>query len=286
LRADGYGVDRTMKAQVSSQLEGANPSTAVAAPLFEAIEVSKTYTVRGGDTIVALQNVNFRVAESELVAIVGASGCGKSTLLKILAGTLQRTSGSVLLRGRTVEGPSKNVGFVFQSSVLLPWRTVLSNILLPIELQQGKGPDDERRAKQYLELVGLRGFETKYPNELSGGMQQRVSIGRALIHDPALLLMDEPFAALDAMTREFMNLELLRIWQVSRKTVVIVTHSIPEAVFLADRVFVMTRRPGRIHEILKIDLPRPRTLDMMNSAEFGRYIRMIRRHFEAQGALD
>jgi NitT/TauT family transport system ATP-binding protein len=269
-----------------TQSEGTSSLTATAAPLFQAVEVGKTYAVRGGGTIVALQNVNFSVMESEFVAIVGASGCGKSTLLKILAGTMHRTTGSVLLRGRPVEGPSKNVGFVFQSSVLLPWRTVLSNILLPIELQQGKGPDDERRARQYLELVGLRGFDNKYPNELSGGMQQRVSIGRALIHDPALLLMDEPFGSLDAMTREFMNLELLRIWQVSRKTVVIVTHSIPEAVFLADRVFVMTRRPGRIHDILKIDLPRPRTLEMMNSAEFSHYIRMIRRYFEAQGVFD
>jgi NitT/TauT family transport system ATP-binding protein len=199
---------------------------------------------------------------------------------------MRSSSGEVKLRDKPIVGPSRDVGFVFQSSVLLPWRTVLSNILLPIELQQGKGPGDEQRAKEYLELVGLQGFEGKYPNELSGGMQQRVSIGRALIHNPALLLMDEPFGALDAMTREFMNLELLRIWHASRKTVIVVTHSIAEAVFLADRVFVMTRRPGRIQEILAIDLPRPRSLDMLNSPEFGRYTKAIRRHFEAQGALD
>jgi NitT/TauT family transport system ATP-binding protein len=254
--------------------------------LFEARGVNKTYRVREGDTIVALEDVNFSVSEGELVAIVGASGCGKSTLLKILAGTLRSSAGSVLLRGAPVEGPSKDVGFVFQSSVLLPWRTVLSNILLPIELQQGKSKNDEERARQYLDLVGLRGFEGKYPNELSGGMQQRVAIGRALIHNPALLLMDEPFGALDAMTREFMNLELLRIWQASRKTVIIVTHSIPEAAFLADRVFVMSRRPGRIQDILDIDLPRPRSLEMMNSPEFGRLTQIIRGYFQAQGALD
>jgi NitT/TauT family transport system ATP-binding protein len=254
--------------------------------LFEARGVNKTYRVREGDTIVALEDVNFSVSEGELVAIVGASGCGKSTLLKILAGTLRSSAGSVLLRGAPIEGPSKDVGFVFQSSVLLPWRTVLSNILLPIELQQGKSKNDEERARQYLDLVGLRGFEGKYPNELSGGMQQRVAIGRALIHNPALLLMDEPFGALDAMTREFMNLELLRIWQASRKTVIIVTHSIPEAAFLADRVFVMSRRPGRIQDILDIDLPRPRSLEMMNSPEFGRLTQIIRGYFQAQGALD
>jgi NitT/TauT family transport system ATP-binding protein len=254
--------------------------------LFEARGVNKAYRVREGDMIVALEDVNFSVSEGELVAVVGASGCGKSTLLKILAGTLRSSAGSVLLRGAPIEGPSKDVGFVFQSSVLLPWRTVLSNILLPIELQQGKSKNDEARARQYLDLVGLRGFEGKYPNELSGGMQQRVSIGRALIHNPALLLMDEPFGALDAMTREFMNLELLRIWQASRKTVIIVTHSIPEAVFLADRVFVMSRRPGRIQDILDIDLPRPRSLEMMNSPEFGRFTQIIRGYFQAQGALD
>jgi NitT/TauT family transport system ATP-binding protein len=262
------------------------PELARATPLFEAIEVSKTYAGRDGEAIAALENVNFKVADGELIAIVGASGCGKSTLLKILAGTLRPTSGAVLLHGKPVEGPSRNVGFVFQASVLLPWRTVISNILLPIELQQGKRPGDEERARRYLDLVGLRGFERKYPAELSGGMQQRVSIGRALIHDPALLLMDEPFGALDAMTREFMNLELLRIWQASRKTVIIVTHSIPEAVFLANRVFVMSRRPGRIRETLAIDLPWPRTLDMMNAPEFGRHTGAIRRFFEAEGALD
>jgi NitT/TauT family transport system ATP-binding protein len=259
---------------------------ASAGSIFEARNLAKIYPARHGQSVIALQDVNFSVAESEFVVIVGASGCGKSTLLRILAGTLRSSSGTVTLHGTPVEGPSRNVGFVFQSSVLLPWRTVLSNILLPIELQQGKGAEAERRAKEYLELVGLRGFENKYPNELSGGMQQRVSIGRALIHDPTLLLMDEPFGALDAMTREFMNLELLRIWQARRKTVLVVTHSISEAVFLADRVFVMSQRPGRIQDIITVDLPRPRTLDMMNTSEFGRFVKLVRRHFESQGALD
>jgi NitT/TauT family transport system ATP-binding protein len=178
------------------------------------------------------------------------------------------------------------VGVVFQAPVLLPWRNVLENVMLPIDIQRRDRPQYEKRARDYLRLVGLEGFERKYPNELSGGMQQRVGISRALVHEPALLLMDEPFGALDAMTRESMNLELLRIWKESRKTVLLVTHSIPEAVFLADRVIVMTPRPGRISEIIEVDLPRPRSLEMINSPSFGRYVTAIRRHFQSLGALD
>jgi len=243
--------------------------------------LEKLYRTREGDSIHALQDARFEVADGEFVTIVGPSGCGKTTLLKILAGILRASSGSVKLREHAIEGPSRDVGVVFQAPVLLPWRTVLENVMLPIELQRRDRKEYEVRARYYLELVGLKGFEKKYPNELSGGMQQRVGISRALVHDPAVLLMDEPFGALDAMTREHMNLELLRIWQESRKTVMLVTHSISEAVFLADRVIVMSPRPGRITEILRVDLPRPRKLEMMNSEAFGVYASRIRSHFSA-----
>ena len=248
--------------------------------------LSKVYRTREGVDIHALTDANFAIDEGEFITVVGPSGCGKSTLLKILAGILRRTSGEVTLRQRPVDGPSRDVGVVFQAPVLLPWRNVLQNVMLPIEIQRRQRGEYEQRARDYLKLVGLEGFERKYPNELSGGMQQRVGISRALVHEPALLLMDEPFGALDAMTREAMNLELLRIWKESRKTVLLVTHSIPEAVFLADRVIVMTPRPGRIREIIPIELERPRTLEMINSAPFGRYVAAIRRHFQSIGALD
>lgn len=205
------------------------------------------------------------------------------------AGTLPRTSGHLTIGGVELNGPRADIGRVFQSPVLLPWRTVMDNLLLPLELQERstRGPwraAAEAKAREYLQLVGLAGFEHRYPQELSGGMQQRAAIGRALIRDPAVLLMDEPFGALDAMTRDLMNVELLRVWQQSRKTVVLVTHSIAEAVFLADRVFVMSPRPGRITEVIEVGLPRPRTLEMVNSPEFGAYVTRIRRHFDGHGA--
>jgi len=254
--------------------------------LISVAGLGKTYRTRDGRDIEALTDAVFEIDEGELVTVVGPSGCGKSTLLKILAGILRRTTGEVRLRGRPVDGPSRDVGVVFQAPVLLPWRTVLQNVMLPVELQGRDRAHYETRARHYLRLVGLEGFESTYPNELSGGMQQRVGISRALVHDPALLLMDEPFGALDAMTREAMNVELLRIWAESGKTVLLVTHSIPEAVFLADRVIVMTPRPGRISEIIAVDLPRPRRLEIINSERFGRYVAAIRRHFQSLAALD
>jgi NitT/TauT family transport system ATP-binding protein len=257
-----------------------------AAPLITVAGLSKTYRTRSGDDVVALHDVSFAVRAGEFVTVVGPSGCGKSTLLKILAGILRGSQGDLRLAGRPIVGPRRDVGVVFQAPVLLPWRTVLANVMLPAELQHLDAVETEQRARRLLDLVRLGGFETKYPGELSGGMQQRVGISRALVHDPALLLMDEPFGALDAMTREFMNLELLRIWQESRKTILLVTHSIPEAAFLADRVIVMSARPGRIAEIIDIDLPRPRTLDMMSTPAFGRFAHAIRRHFESAGVLD
>ena len=257
-----------------------------AAQLIAVARLNKIYRTLEGADIEALKDVSFDIRDGEFVTVVGPSGCGKSTLLKILAGILRRTSGDVRLRERPVDGPSRDVGVVFQAPVLLPWRNVLENVMLPVEIQRRDRVEFEARARAYLRLVGLTGFEGKYPNELSGGMQQRVGISRALVHEPALLLMDEPFGALDAMTREAMNLELLRIWDESRKTVLLVTHSIPEAVFLADRVIVMSPRPGRISEIMPIDLPRPRQLEVINSEPFGRYVAAIRRHFQSLGALD
>ena len=248
--------------------------------------LNKIYRTREGEKIHALADVNFSIREGEFITVVGPSGCGKSTLLKILAGILRRTSGEVGMRGQPIDGPSRDVGVVFQAPVLLPWRTVLENVMLPVEIQHRDRAQYTAQARKYLKLVGLENFEGKYPNELSGGMQQRVGISRALVHDPALLLMDEPFGALDAMTRETMNLELLRIWTESRKTVLLVTHSIPEAVYLADRVIVMSPRPGRITEIMDIDLPRPRPLEIINSEAFGRHVVAIRRHFQSLGALD
>ncbi len=248
-------------------------------------ELSKQYPSRGG-AVPALDRISFSVTEGEFVAVVGPSGCGKSTLLKILAGLLPTSSGQARLRGTPIAGPRRDIGVVFQSPVLFPWRKVLDNVLLPVDVQRLGRDKYEKVAMDLLTLVGLSGFEHRYPWELSGGMQQRVAITRALVHDPAMLLMDEPFGALDAMTREHMNLELQRIWLEKKKTVLFITHSIPEAVFLGDRVLVMTSRPGRILEDVTVDLPRPRRLEVMNTPEFGRYARAIRERFSVQGGLD
>jgi NitT/TauT family transport system ATP-binding protein len=248
--------------------------------------LEKTYATRGRTQVQALAGISVEIEAGEFITIVGQSGCGKTTLLKILAGLLQRSAGSVTLRGQPVDEPSRDIGIVFQDPVLLPWRTVFDNVMLPVEVLGLDRRSSAKRGRHLLGLVGLRGFEEKYPHELSGGMRQRVAIARALVHDPSLLLMDEPFGALDAMTREFMNLELLRIWKESGKTIVFITHSIPEAAFLADRVIVMSARPGRIKEIVEVRLPRPRDLDMMASDEFGVYTRRIRHLFDAKGWLD
>jgi NitT/TauT family transport system ATP-binding protein len=258
----------------------------VAAPLIVVSDLEKTYRTKGRALVRALGGISLDIADGEFVTIVGQSGCGKTTFLKILAGLLPRSAGSVTLRGRAVDRPSRDIGIVFQDPVLLPWRTVLDNVMLPVQVLGLDRASSRVRAVELIELVGLGGFADKYPHELSGGMRQRVALARALVHDPSLLLMDEPFGALDAMTREFMNLELLRIWREARKTVVFITHSIPEAVFLADRVVVMSARPGRIVEVVHVELPRPRDLDMMASDEFGVYSRKIRHLFDAKGWLD
>ena len=258
---------------------------AVATEAITVRHLSKTYATRDG-AVTALDRTTFGIAEGEFVAVVGPSGCGKSTLLKILAGILPASSGEALLRGTLIAGPRRDIGVVFQSPVLFPWRTVLDNVLLPVDVQRLSRERHHQTGVDLLTLVGLKGFERKYPWELSGGMQQRVAITRALVHDPAMLLMDEPFGALDAMTREHMNLELQRIWLERRKTVVFITHSTAEAVFLADRVAVMTARPGRIGDLFAVELPRPRALDVMTHEEFGGYVRRIRAALNAGGGIE
>lgn len=248
-------------------------------------DVHVTYASAEGP-ILALRSVDLSARDGEFVAVVGPSGCGKSTLLKLIAGLLMPTGGSVLVDGAAVRGPGGSVGVVFQSPLLMPWRSVLDNILLQVEIRGLRKSDYIKQARQLIDLVGLGGFADRRPYELSGGMQQRVGLCRALIHDPGLLLMDEPFGALDAMTRETMNAELQRIWMERRKTVLLITHSISEAVYLADRVLVMGPRPGRIVGEVVIDLPRPRTLDMAETVKFSQLAGTVRRHLNASGAID
>ncbi|MBN8920218.1 MAG: ABC transporter ATP-binding protein [Rhizobiales bacterium] len=245
--------------------------------MIEVAHLDKTFVTVRNERIHALSDISLSVAEREFVTIVGPSGCGKSTLLKIVAGLLSATRGKVLLAGTAVDRPRRDIGIVFQNAVLLPWRTVLDNVLLPAEVQGLPRAAARERALALLQMVGLAGFENKYPMELSGGMQQRAAISRALVHDPNMLLMDEPFGALDAMTREQMNLDLQRIWMEAGKTIILITHSIPEAVFLGDRVIVMSARPGKIARVVDVDLPRPRTMDVMGDPEFGRMTSEIRR---------
>ena len=238
-------------------------------PLLSVKELKKTYKTRDGE-LEALGSVSFDIFPREFVSIVGPSGCGKTTLLKVIAGLLSKSGGDFFVDKDQFD-PSREVGFVFQKSLLLHWRKVLDNVLLPIEILRLDRNRYRDRARELLRLVGLEGFEKNYPNELSGGMQQRVSIARALIHDPKLVLMDEPFGALDAITRERMNLELLRIWTESRKTILFVTHGINEAVFLSDRIIVLSARPSRMVRTLDIGLPRPRVQEVRISPDFGKY---------------
>jgi len=246
--------------------------------------VTKTYPSKRGD-VEALGRVDMSVARGEFVSIVGPSGCGKSTLLKIVAGLLSQSTGEVLIGGVKVDRPQSNIGIVFQSPVLMEWRTLIKNILIQAEIRRMAKDGAENRARGLLQLVGLEGFENHRPYELSGGMQQRVAICRALVHDPPLLLMDEPFGALDNLTREQLTLDFQHIWLETKKTVFFVTHNILEAVFLSDRVVGMTPRPGRIDLIEKIDIPRPRTWDLLGSEQFGRHVEVLRNMFRSQGVL-
>ena len=238
-------------------------------------DLSKTFHKRG---LKALDDVNVTLSHGTFTSVIGPSGCGKSTLLKIMAGLIPATSGEILLNGKPVTGPRQDIGIMFQQPTLLPWRTSLDNVLLPIEVRSGSAAAKAHSedALKLLELVGLGGFDQVRPYELSGGMAQRVAICRMLVTGPAILLLDEPFGALDELTREYMNVELQRICRERDATSFMVTHAIPEAVFLADQVFVMSARPGRIATVVDVDLPRPRTLDMMTTPEFGALVRRVR----------
>lgn len=243
--------------------------------LLEAINLTAAFT--GAETeLRALGEVSFSIAREEFVCIVGPSGCGKSTLLRLLGGLLRPTAGRMLFEGKELEGPSPRIGFVFQRANLMPWRSVEKNILLPLELDGTPALEADAAVKELVELVGLAGFERSLPRELSGGMAQRVALARALAHDPEVLLLDEPFGALDAMTRDRMGAELMRIAQARRKTVIMVTHSIPEAILLADRVLVLTSRPGKLRMELAVDLPRPRREEMTYTRKFGAMAERVR----------
>ncbi len=253
-------------------------------PKLEAREVRVEYASRLRNRVVAIQDVSLDVDEGEFVAIVGPSGCGKTTLLNVVGGGLPLTSGSVRLDGKEIRGYGPERATVFQAPSLLPWRTVAKNISYGLELQRRhRDPAAIQRVRDLITMTGLDGFEHAYPSELSGGMQQRVNLARALAVDPQVLLLDEPFAALDAQTREFMQEELLQIWQESHKTAMFITHQIDEAIYLADRVVVFTARPGRIREILKIDLPRPRPLSVKRSDAFRSYYDRIWSLLEEEG---
>ena len=244
--------------------------------MIEIENVSKHFVSRDRDRVAALTNVSLSIRRNEFVCLVGPSGCGKSTLLRLVGGLLPVSQGRVLIDGRPVAEPRAETGIVFQSPTLLPWACVLDNVLFPLKMMKRVTTDSSVRAKRLLKLVGLEGFAGKYPRELSGGMQMRAGICRALVHDPDLLLMDEPFAALDALTREELTLELMRLWREQPKTVLFVTHSIPESVMLADRVVVLSPRPGRVADIVPVEVPRPRRFGMEGLDEFQRPASRIR----------
>ena len=248
-------------------------------------DVSLTYRAKNS-AVHALDRVSLRASEGEFVAVVGPSGCGKSTLIKLLAGLILPSGGVIRVNRQPVRGPTASIGIVFQNPLLMAWRTALRNVLLQIEIRDLPVENYRATAQELIELVGLEGFENAYPHQLSGGMQQRVGLCRALIHDPDLLLMDEPFGALDALTREQMNAELQRIWMERRKTVLFITHSISEAVYLADRVLVMSSRPGRIVGEINVDLPRPRTVEATETMAFAQFTRRVREHLNSGGAIE
>ncbi len=234
--------------------------------------VIEYYTPRTGRRVLAVDHLNLQIHEGEFLAICGPSGCGKTTFLNAVDGLLPINSGEIRLDDRVITKPGHDRAMVFQQASLLPWRTVFKNVAYGLELRGQTGKEARERVQRFISLVGLEGFEEAYPHELSGGMQQRANLARALAADPEILLMDEPFAALDAQTREFMQQELLRIWNADRKTVLFITHQIDEAIFLADRVVVMTARPGRVKAIFDIDIPRPRNLHVKRDPVFLKYL--------------
>lgn len=239
-------------------------------------QVSKTFSSRDGTAVVALEDISLEIDRDRFVCLVGASGCGKSTLLRLVAGLTSPTRGEIRIDDTPVVEPRSDTGIVFQSPTLLPWATILDNVLFPSRMMNVCTDEAVNRAHRLIEMVGLADFKEKYPRELSGGMQQRAGICRSLVHNPNILLMDEPFGALDALTREELTLELQKIWSDQPKTILFVTHSISEAVFLGDQVMVMSPRPGRVADVIDVDLPRPRTFDMESHDEFQRSTRRIR----------
>ena len=247
-------------------------------------DLDQRFRSSSGD-VHALDGLSFDVRAGEFLSIVGPSGCGKSTLLSLISGLSAPTRGTITIDGEIVRAPQTQVGIVFQSPVLLAWRTVLDNVLLQFEMRGMPVAPHRQRARELLSAVGLAGFERALPHQLSGGMRQRVSICRALIHDPPLLLMDEPFGALDAITRDQLTLDLQQLWSRARKTVVFITHSITEAVFLSDRILIMTPRPGRIDRMIEVDLPRPRRLALREDERLIAYSRLVRERFLAHGVL-
>ncbi|MGA7998774.1 MAG: ABC transporter ATP-binding protein [Bradyrhizobium sp.] len=259
------------------------PATATAAYVSLA-GVGKTYASPRGP-VPALVDIDLDIKPREFVSVVGPSGCGKSTLLKLVAGLENVTAGNVVVGGKPLQGPPDRLGVVFQRDVLLDWRTILDNVLLSVEFTRKPRVEERERAIALLNRFGLKSFEHRYPWELSGGMRQRASICRALLADPELLLMDEPFGALDAMTRDDLNVELAQIWQDTRKTLLFITHSIVEAVFLSDRVVMMSKAPGMVVDTITIELPRPRRLAIRDSAEFAGYVHRIRHHFAELGIV-
>lgn len=251
------------------------------------MNLKKHFPIAEGEPVRALDGIDFSISEGEFISVIGPSGCGKTTLLRIIGGLLTKTGGDVILRGKPVEGPRRDIGIVFQEAVLLPWLSVMENVMLPIKVQKREEKTYSQKARELIKMVGLEGFEKRYPNELSGGMQQRVAICRALIHEPSILLMDEPFGALDAMTRELMNLELQNIWMKSKKTILFITHSISEALFLSDRVIVLSKRPSRIIKVIPIEFERPRTLEkVMFSDRMGSLIEQTRVLLDAKAGLE
>ncbi len=263
-----------MTAASSMELGARTPSAT--GGMIVGTDVTKVYAPASGKEVTAVSGCSFSIADGEFVTVLGPSGCGKSTLLRMVAGLTKPTSGGIFVEGEAVTGPNTRLGMVFQHPVLLQWRTVLDNVMLPAEILGRDKSAYRDRALGLLELAGLTGFEKHRPNELSGGMQQRVSLCRTLAFDPKVLLMDEPFGALDALTREELSLELLRIWEEHRKTVMFVTHNIAEAVLLGDRVIVMSSRPGRIAEVIDVEIPRPRDITDEYSDEFQRVSERVR----------
>ena len=262
-------------------------SPAQLAPGEAVYELSGVEKVYGRNGVRALEGITLSLNKGGFSSVIGSSGCGKSTLLKIMAGLIPPTKGRVVLAGRPVTGPRRDIGMMFQQATLFPWRTTIENVVLPIEIRDGRAAARAARERgmALLDLVGLKGFEDVYPNQLSGGMAQRAAICRMLVTEPAVLLLDEPFSALDELSRDFMNMELQRICLAREATSFLVTHSIPEAVILSDIVYVMKPRPGRIAEAVTIDLPRPRTLDMITTPRFGALVERIRSRLDKEAFL-